>query len=1548
MAAVNGKAVFSTDTDTWSTDGTSAGTSMIANGVVDVGNAAFNNELYFIGANSAGTNTSLYATDGTAAGTTLVSGSQVFTIPDNIALGVIGNSLFFSANDGVNGTQLWESNGSSVVLASDIAPGSASDPSNFVSNGQALLFDVVNTTDGGLWTAGNSIQLNDQSYVAADDSTLSVNATNGLLNGVHDVNGEAFQVTPETIATANGSVTINADGSFSYTPDTGYLGPDSFSYQVNNIDGMVRTGYASLNVEFVNQAPTFSLPNPDTAVFENSGAQGVANFATNIADGAGDPAGQPLTFVVSGDSNSALFSVAPSIDSSGNLTYTLASGEIGAATISVSLNDGISTSAVQEFTITADRTPVAYDLPLPAGVQVLSSVSVDGITFSEPMASVNGITYFLATDPAHANPQIWETDGNLNGTSIVTNFPGGSIIGDLTAFNGALYFAVDSGIAIDSGSASGQLYELSGTTVTAIGGAFGSIGNSGINASTGNIISESAPFFTENGLLYFVGETSALGAQVYTVYTTDGTTTISSPLTDFNPSVSSNISGFTVVNNPTEGPLVVFSANDGVDGQQLWVTNGTTSSMLTDLNTANGGIDPGSTGFPLSAASSLSGINLLQIDIASLGNSAVFTANVGTSSAIDMQLWTTDGTTANTSEIMDFSNNAIISMTAVGNGNAIFSSTFGPSLAVWSTDGTATGTSIIANGVVDYGNASFNNEIYFIGLGTNAFTSLYATDGTAAGTVSVSPAGMFTFNFFSDAPPSLAAIGNSLFFSANDGAGDGNQLWASNGSSVVLVSDISPSGTDSNPQNFTNNGQALIFDVINTTDGGLWTAGNSIQLNDQSYSTLENQQVTENAANGLLHGAQDVNGEILQVTPETNAATANGSVTINADGSFIYTPNADYNGSDSFSYQVTNTDGTVRTATASINVEFVNQAPTFSLSNITIPENSPAQTVNTNLSAGPGDPASETVSFTSVTNDNNALFSVQPAIDASGNLTYTLASDASGSTTVTVVAQNSGGTDNGGNNTTSETFTIDVPANQPPIFTLPDTSTFVTENAGAHTVSGFATNIADGAGDLAGQPLTFVVTDNSNPALFSVAPAIDSSGNLTYTLASGETGTATISVSLNDGVSTSAVQEFTITGTPPAAVYDLPLPANVTVDNAPGMMASVNGITYFVATDSTNGNTQPQIWETDGNLNGTSVVTNLPAGSSIGDLTAFKGALYFSVDSGSGNLTSGQLYEISGTTVTTIGFAASEAIGSIDSTPSSPNTPLLPTQAGPFFTENGLLYFTEVGSGFPGEVYTTDGTTISGLGQVGDASNFAVVNPAAATPLVVFSGNDGESGTQLFVTDGTAAGTSMLTDLNTNNTNINSGINPGSSNVTSNLSNLSVLGSQTEAALANQTEIVSLGNFDVFTANMGTSSAPDMQLWRTDGTAAGTSEIMDFGNVSLFSMAAVNGKAIFSIFTGGYETWISDGTAAGTLTGFGDLGTIDIGNVSFNNELYFIGYHPTHGIGSSSGFDFGLYETDGTFVPIGGLSLTQVSTFSIDSVSLGVIGNSLFFLLMMV
>jgi len=131
---------------------------------------------------------------------------------------------------------------------------------------------------------------------------------------------------------------------------------------------------------------------------------------------------------------------------------------------------------------------------------------------------------------------------------------------------------------------------------------------------------------------------------------------------------------------------------------------------------------------------------------------------------------------------------------------------------------------------------------------------------------------------------------------------------------------------------------------------------------------------------------------------------------------------------------ITVSDGSLTASTSfKLTVNPVNDAPSFAKgTDQTINENSGAQTVNnwaTAISKGPSDESSQTVNFI-VTNNNNALFSSQPAVAVNdGTLTYTPAPDAYGTATVSIYIQDNGGTANGGVDT-SETKTFTITVNQ--------------------------------------------------------------------------------------------------------------------------------------------------------------------------------------------------------------------------------------------------------------------------------------------------------------------------------------------------------------------------------------------------------------------------------------------------------------------------------------------------------------------------------------
>ncbi len=114
--------------------------------------------------------------------------------------------------------------------------------------------------------------------------------------------------------------------------------------------------------------------------------------------------------------------------------------------------------------------------------------------------------------------------------------------------------------------------------------------------------------------------------------------------------------------------------------------------------------------------------------------------------------------------------------------------------------------------------------------------------------------------------------------------------------------------------------QYSIYAVSNT---------NPTAAND-SYITNEDTALNVTAASGVIANDADNEEDVLTATLLTNPSNA-ASFTFNADGSFSYTPAANFNGSDSFTYKVSDGSLESNTATVSITVNAVNDAPTISV-----------------------------------------------------------------------------------------------------------------------------------------------------------------------------------------------------------------------------------------------------------------------------------------------------------------------------------------------------------------------------------------------------------------------------------------------------------------------------------------------------------------------------------------------------------------------------------------------------------------------------------------
>ena len=157
-------------------------------------------------------------------------------------------------------------------------------------------------------------------------------------------------------------------------------------------------------------------------------------------------------------------------------------------------------------------------------------------------------------------------------------------------------------------------------------------------------------------------------------------------------------------------------------------------------------------------------------------------------------------------------------------------------------------------------------------------------------------------------------------------------------------------------------------------------------------------------------------------------------------------------GTTTITVQLQDNGGTVsgginQSSTAfSVTVSPVNDAPSFVKgSDLFVRTSTDPQTRlgwATTITAGPSDESAQNLAF-HVTNDNNALFAVQPSISANGTLTFTPITN--GTANVSVYLQDDGGSANGGIDISStETFAITISAlNVAPTFSMPTNFTIL-------------------------------------------------------------------------------------------------------------------------------------------------------------------------------------------------------------------------------------------------------------------------------------------------------------------------------------------------------------------------------------------------------------------------------------------------------------------------------------------------------------------------
>jgi ELWxxDGT repeat protein len=394
--------------------------------------------------------------------------------------------------------------------------------------------------------------------------------------------------------------------------------------------------------------------------------------------------------------------------------------------------------------------------------------------------------------------------------------------------------------------------------------------------------------------------------------------------------------------------------------------------------------------------------------------------------------------------------------------------------------------------------------------------------------------------------------------------------------------------------------------------------------------------------------------------------------------------------------------------------------------------------------------------------------------------------------------------------------------------------------------------------------------------------------------------------------------------------------------------ATVAGIAYVSISDGAQTTTW-SVWRTDGTAAGTQRVGGLP---SIDQSEAGNTRI-----TGDGATVYVEIANVSGTTSLFKYEPAADR-----TTPLKDGLPIYILDG---FTYNaGALYFSSNDPALGDEPWISDGTP-GGTRLLADINPQTSDNGSNPDEFINFNGmlayvaDDGVHGRELWQSDGTAAGTVLLADINPGAGSSNpshlyvangvlyffavdaSGKQKfmrlsGNPTVVETLASLSPGLLQTQypppPPACKQDTPALLNGSVYFAANDGSAG---VELWSTDGTAAGTRLVVDInpgvGDSNPCQLTVFGGHLNFSASgPAGNELWTSDGTGAGTLQ------VVDIapatassfpsGLTVFNGALYFGADDGTHGsqLWKSNGFASGttplsnIVQSPGSFViPVG-------------------------------
>lgn len=262
---------------------------------------------------------------------------------------IVGGSLTFVTQP-AHGTAM--NNGNGTVTYTPTANFNGSDSFSYTVKDNDGNLSNKASVDITVNAVNNPPVANNESYAMTSDTKLSV-AAPGVLGNDTDIDSAALTAVLQS-GTAHGSLTLNANGSFSYTPNVGWSGTDSFSYVAN--DGAANSNIATVTITV--NAPTppptsnvAPLANDDTAVAKKNSRRTSYTVTFSLTANDSDKDGNLNPASVAIIANPVKGSLINNGD--GSVTYQAFAGKSGRDTFEYTVSDTLgATSNIATVTIT--------------------------------------------------------------------------------------------------------------------------------------------------------------------------------------------------------------------------------------------------------------------------------------------------------------------------------------------------------------------------------------------------------------------------------------------------------------------------------------------------------------------------------------------------------------------------------------------------------------------------------------------------------------------------------------------------------------------------------------------------------------------------------------------------------------------------------------------------------------------------------------------------------------------------------------------------------------------------------------------------------------------------------------------------------------------------------------------------------------------------------------------------------------------------------------------------------------------------------------------